>query len=66
MAGAATNNSRPDGPTEAKRHLRNTRNPVVLMLTIMIGFAAGTAMGAATGWLVGYQRLPSFIVTLGG
>ena len=41
-------------------------NPVVLVLTIVIGFAAGTAMGAATGWLVGYQRLPSFIVTLGG
>ncbi|SEM40855.1 D-xylose transport system permease protein [Gemmobacter aquatilis] len=41
-------------------------NPVVLVLTIVIGFAAGTAMGAATGWLVGYQRIPSFIVTLGG
>lgn len=49
-----------------ENHLRNTRNPVVQMLTIMIGFAAGTAMGAATGWLLGYQRLPSFIGTLGG
>ena len=41
-------------------------NPVVLAATILIGFAAGTAMGATTGWLVGYQRIPSFIVTLGG
>ena len=41
-------------------------NPVVLILTILIGFAAGTLMGAMTGWLVGYQKIPSFIVTLGG
>ena len=41
-------------------------NPVVLGITILIGFAAGTGMGAITGWLVGYQRIPSFIVTLGG
>ncbi|HMS94544.1 MAG TPA: sugar ABC transporter permease [Tabrizicola sp.] len=41
-------------------------NPLVLALTILIGFAAGTLMGAATGWLVGYQKIPSFIVTLGG
>ena len=41
-------------------------NPVVLAATILIGFAAGTAMGATTGWLVGYQRIPPFIVTLGG
>ena len=41
-------------------------NPVVLILTILIGFATGTLMGAMTGWLVGYQKIPSFIVTLGG
>jgi len=41
-------------------------NPVVLGITILIGFAVGTGMGAITGWLVGYQRIPSFIVTLGG
>jgi D-xylose transport system permease protein len=41
-------------------------NPVILILTILIGLVSGTAMGAATGWLVGYQRIPSFIVTLGG
>lgn len=41
-------------------------NPLILALTILIGFAVGTGMGAITGWLVGYQRIPSFIVTLGG
>lgn len=41
-------------------------SPVILVLTIIIGLAAGTAMGALTGWLVGYQGIPSFIVTLGG
>lgn len=41
-------------------------NPVVLGLTIVLGLAFGTLMGSITGWLVGYQRIPSFIVTLGG
>lgn len=41
-------------------------NPFILICTIIIGLAVGTAMGALTGWLVGYQRIPSFIVTLGG
>ena len=41
-------------------------NPLVLIITIVIGLAFGTVMGALTGWLVGYQRIPSFIVTLGG
>ncbi len=41
-------------------------SPLILILTILIGFAVGTAMGAVTGWLVGYQKIPSFIVTLGG
>lgn len=41
-------------------------NPVVLGLTIILGLAFGTLMGSITGWLVGYQRIPSFIVTLGG
>lgn len=44
----------------------NYGNPVILILTILIGLVSGTAMGAATGWLVGYQKIPSFIVTLGG
>jgi D-xylose transport system permease protein len=41
-------------------------NPGILVATVMIGLSAGTVMGAMTGWLVGYQRIPSFIVTLGG
>lgn len=41
-------------------------NPFILLLTVIIGFITGTAMGALTGWLVGYQGIPSFIVTLGG
>ncbi len=41
-------------------------SPVILVATIVVGLAAGTLMGALTGWLVGYQSIPSFIVTLGG
>jgi D-xylose transport system permease protein len=41
-------------------------SPVILVVTILCGFIVGTAMGALTGWLVGYQNIPSFIVTLGG
>lgn len=41
-------------------------NPLILVATILIGLVAGTAIGALSGWLVGYQRIPSFIVTLGG
>lgn len=41
-------------------------SPVILVVTILVGFVVGTGMGALTGWLVGYQRIPSFIVTLGG
>lgn len=37
-----------------------------LSLSVVFGLAASTAIGAASGWLVGYQRIPSFIVTLGG
>jgi fructose transport system permease protein len=34
-------------------------------MSILIGLAAGTAMGAANGWLVARMKLPPFIVTLG-
>ena len=37
-----------------------------LVVSILVGLGAGTLIGAATGWMVGYQRIPSFIVTLGG
>lgn len=41
-------------------------SPVILVCTMLVGFIVGTAIGALTGWLVGYQGIPSFIVTLGG
>ncbi len=34
-------------------------------LSIAIGLALGTAMGAVNGFLIAYMRLPPFIVTLG-
>ncbi len=41
-------------------------NPLIAPLTIVGGLITGTAIGALNGWLIGYQRIPAFIVTLGG
>ncbi|MDS9468729.1 sugar ABC transporter permease [Paracoccus sp. MBLB3053] len=41
-------------------------HPLIAPLTMVTGLAVGTAIGALNGWLVGYQRIPAFIVTLGG
>ena len=41
-------------------------HPLILPLTIIVGLAVGTSIGALSGWLIGYQGIPSFIVTLGG
>lgn len=41
-------------------------SPVILVATILVGLICGTLIGALSGWLVGYQAIPSFIVTLGG
>ena len=41
-------------------------SPVILVATIIVGLSLGVLMGSLTGWLVGYQKIPSFIVTLGG
>ena len=41
-------------------------HPLIAPLTMLSGLAVGTAVGALNGWLVGYQRIPAFIVTLGG
>jgi len=41
-------------------------HPLIAPVTILAGLAVGTAIGAAHGWLTGYQEIPSFIVTLGG
>jgi D-xylose transport system permease protein len=35
-------------------------------LAVLMGMVTGIAIGALQGWLVGYQGIPSFIVTLGG
>ena len=40
-------------------------NPAILPITIACGLLVGTGIGALTGWMVGFQRIPSFIVTLG-
>lgn len=37
-----------------------------LVVSIGLGLVAGTLIGALSGWMIGYQRIPSFIVTLGG
>ncbi|ADE83782.1 sugar ABC transporter permease [Rhodobacter capsulatus] len=41
-------------------------HPLVMPLTVIAGLLTGAAIGALNGWLVGYQRIPAFIVTLGG
>ncbi|MEP0960940.1 MAG: sugar ABC transporter permease [Roseobacter sp.] len=35
-------------------------------ITIAVGVALGALIGSLNGWLVGYQGIPAFIVTLGG
>ncbi|WP_151717926.1 sugar ABC transporter permease [Gemmobacter serpentinus] len=41
-------------------------HPLIAPLTILGGLLVGTLIGGFNGWLVGYQRIPAFIVTLGG
>lgn len=41
-------------------------HPLVMPLTVIAGLLTGAAIGALNGWLIGYQRIPAFIVTLGG
>lgn len=41
-------------------------NPLIPWITIAIGLLTGAVIGAAQGWLIGYQAIPAFIVTLGG
>ncbi len=41
-------------------------SPLIAPLTMLAGLAVGTAIGLFHGWLVGYQGIPAFIVTLGG
>lgn len=41
-------------------------NPMIAPIAILTCLAIGTLIGAFNGWLVGYQGIPAFIVTLGG
>lgn len=41
-------------------------HPLIAPVAMIAGLATGTLIGAFNGWLVGYQRIPAFIVTLGG
>ncbi len=41
-------------------------HPLIPWITIAIGLLTGAVIGAAQGWLIGYQAIPAFIVTLGG
>ncbi|MEO1638883.1 MAG: sugar ABC transporter permease [Pseudomonadota bacterium] len=41
-------------------------HPMIPWITIAIGLVTGALIGAFQGYLVGYQMIPAFIVTLGG
>lgn len=41
-------------------------SPSIWVITVVLGIALGTAIGAFQGWMIGYLAIPSFIVTLGG
>jgi D-xylose transport system permease protein len=41
-------------------------SPLIAPLAMLSGLALGTLIGAFNGWLIGYQAIPAFIVTLGG
>jgi len=41
-------------------------HPLIPWIAIAAGLLTGALIGAAQGWLIGYQAIPAFIVTLGG
>lgn len=41
-------------------------NPAIAPIAMVAGLLIGTLIGALNGYLIGYQRIPAFIVTLGG
>lgn len=41
-------------------------HPLIMPATVLTGLLVGATIGAFHGWLIGYQGIPSFIVTLGG
>ncbi len=41
-------------------------SPAIWIVTVIVGVAAGVAIGGFQGWVIGYLTVPAFIVTLGG
>jgi len=41
-------------------------HPLTAPIAVLVGIATGVTVGGFQGWLIGYQKIPSFIVTLGG
>lgn len=41
-------------------------HPAIWMITVVVGIAFGTLIGAFQGFLIAYLSIPAFIVTLGG
>lgn len=41
-------------------------HPMIWIVTVLIGLAVGTVIGAFHGYLIAYLGIPAFIVTLGG
>jgi D-xylose transport system permease protein len=41
-------------------------HPLTAPIAVLLGILTGVVVGGFQGWLIGYQRIPSFIVTLGG
>ncbi|GAA3874117.1 sugar ABC transporter permease [Celeribacter arenosi] len=41
-------------------------SPVMAPVAMLTGLIIGTLIGAFNGYLIGYQKIPAFIVTLGG
>jgi len=41
-------------------------SPLIMPIAVLSGVLVGLVIGAFQGWLIGYQGIPSFIVTLGG
>jgi len=41
-------------------------HPLIWILSLLVGLAVGTGIGALQGLIIAYLRVPAFIVTLGG
>ena len=41
-------------------------HPAIWIIAIVAGMSTGCLIGAFQGWLIGYRKIPAFIVTLGG